>query len=67
MTFHQFQTQDPEESLGGFETFFDQHHPFGSGWFWWSCFPGCLPDGACYGPFKTEQEAFEDANDYADF
>lgn len=33
------------------------------GWFWWSCFPGCLPDGPAMGPFKTQQEALEDAQD----
>jgi hypothetical protein len=33
------------------------------GWFWWSCFPGCLPDGPAIGPFKTKQEALEDARD----
>lgn len=32
------------------------------GWYWWACFPGCLPDGDPSGPFKTEQEAIDDAN-----
>ena len=32
-----------------------------SGWYWWACFPGCLPDGEACGPFATEQEAREDA------
>ena len=27
------------------------------GWFWWSCSPGCLPDGPAFGPFKTKCEA----------
>lgn len=31
------------------------------GWFWWSCFPGCLPDGEPSGPFATEAEALADA------
>lgn len=31
------------------------------GWFWWSCFPGCLPDGEPNGPFKTADEAKADA------
>jgi hypothetical protein len=31
------------------------------GWYWWSCFPGCLPDGEPIGPFETEEEALEDA------
>ena len=34
------------------------------GWYWWSCFPGCLPDDDAIGPFKTEQDAIDDARDY---
>ncbi len=33
------------------------------GWFWWACFPGCLPDGEPMGPFETEQAAIDDARD----
>ena len=32
-----------------------------SGWYWWSCFPGCIPDSDPYGPFLTEAEAIADA------
>jgi hypothetical protein len=32
-----------------------------AGWYWWPCFPGCLPDGDPCGPFETEAEALEDA------
>lgn len=32
-----------------------------AGWYWWSCFPGCLPDGDPNGPFATEDEAITDA------
>lgn len=35
-----------------------------AGWYWWSCFPGCLPDSDPSGPFATEQEALDDAQDY---
>ena len=31
------------------------------GWFWWSCFPGCLPDGPAIGPFDTHAAALADA------
>lgn len=31
------------------------------GWFWWSCFPGCLPDGEPIGPFETHAAALADA------
>ena len=39
-------TEVPEDSLG---------------WHWWACFPGCMPDGDPVGPFDTEREAIEDA------
>ena len=28
-----------------------------AGWYWWACFPGCLPDSEAIGPFATEAEA----------
>jgi hypothetical protein len=31
------------------------------GWFWWSCFPGCMPDSSPMGPFDTYVEALKDA------
>lgn len=34
---------------------------YASGWYWWSCFPGCLPDGEPMGPFDTEEEVIADA------
>jgi hypothetical protein len=34
-----------------------------AGWYWWACFPGCVPDSDAYGPFKTEAEALEDARE----
>lgn len=36
------------------------------GWYWWSCSPGCLPDGEPYGPFATEAEALADAREGMD-
>lgn len=33
------------------------------GWYWWSCFHGCLPDGDPVGPFGTEAEAMADAQE----
>lgn len=32
-----------------------------SGWFYWYCFPGCLPDSEAIGPFDTANEALADA------
>lgn len=34
------------------------------GWYWWHCFPGCLPDDfEPFGPFKSEAEAIADAQE----
>lgn len=33
----------------------------GHGWYWWSCFPGCIPDSEAIGPFLTDAQAIEDA------
>ena len=35
----------------------------GAGWYWQSCFPGCLPDGDPMGPFESEAAALADARD----
>jgi hypothetical protein len=37
-----------------------------SGWYWQSCFPGCLPDSEPFGPFETEAEALAEAQDIGD-
>jgi hypothetical protein len=34
-----------------------------AGWYWWACFPGCLPDGDPIGPFDTAAEALADARE----
>lgn len=38
------------------------------GWYWWSCSPGCMPDGEAQGPYATSTEAWQDAKagDYDD-
>lgn len=33
------------------------------GWYWWACFPGCTPEGDPEGPFATEQEAINAAQE----
>ena len=38
----------------------------GPGWYWQSCFPGCLPDSDPVGPFETEAEALADAREGMD-
>lgn len=37
--------------------------PSAAGWYWQAGFPGCMPDGDPVGPFDTETEALEDAQD----
>lgn len=37
--------------------------PLPKGWYWWTCFPGCLPDSDPFGPFDTEDEAIADAQE----
>ena len=73
MSYGTFKDEDGED-FGSFEVFhwseaqakeypgecFDGE-PLGAGWYWWACFPGCLPDGDPTGPFATEEEAIADA------
>lgn len=35
------------------------------GWYYWYCFPGCMPEGDPNGPFKSEQVAIDAARDEA--
>lgn len=78
MTMHYSNPKRANESgaLPDVETFFvgpddvcalcDQegsHSPDHVGWYWWTCFPGCMPDGDPNGPFATEAEALEDARE----
>lgn len=32
-----------------------------AGWYWWTCFPGCLPDSDPTGPFAAYADALADA------
>ena len=41
----------------------DQEEPCEDGWYYWFCFPGCLPDSDPVGPFTTEAEALADAQE----
>ncbi len=73
MAYHTFRDED-EKPYGSFETFTagelgsdpetaDLARQAGSGWYWWACFPGCLPDGEPTGPFETEEEAIANARE----
>tara|TARA_Y100000310_G_scaffold320906_1_gene377835 strand:- start:25 stop:240 length:216 start_codon:yes stop_codon:yes gene_type:complete len=59
---------DDATALPDVEVFYNEHIGEGSspmevGWYWQSCFPGCLPDGDPVGPFETEVAALADAQD----
>ena len=43
------------------EYLIDDEHAVKAGWYWWACFPGCMPDGDPSGPFRTEEDAIADA------
>ena len=34
------------------------------GWYWWACFPGCLPDSdSPNGPYNTSRQAYRNARE----
>ena len=39
----------------------DTNPGYWEGYYWWACFPGCLPDGDPMGPYATEAECMEAA------
>lgn len=39
----------------------------GSGWYYWYCLPGCMPDSDPIGPFATHAEALADARGGMEF
>jgi hypothetical protein len=41
----------------------DDGNFYPEGWYYWVCFPGCLPDGDAIGPFDTADDAIADAQD----
>jgi hypothetical protein len=49
------------DHYGSFEVFYSRKGFEPGGWYWWPCFPGCLPDDDAHGPFKTAAEAYRDA------
>jgi hypothetical protein len=63
--YHQFQ-DELGEPYGSFEVFWvgsweESDTNTEPGWFWWPCFPGCIPDSDAIGPFSTSREAFFNA------
>ncbi len=71
MAYHAFKNEEGI-AYGSFEVFAldgsinddvlnERGEPLAAGWYWWPCFPGCLPDGEPNGPFETEAQATRDA------
>jgi len=58
-TFHR--TEEENRADGWLD---DEGEPMPAGWYWWTCLPGCMPDSDPFGPFETEAEAVEDAQDF---
>jgi hypothetical protein len=69
--YHQFHAEETQEPYGSFEVFWyadgekngDEDCP--PGWYWWSCFPGCMPDSAKSGPFASSMQAHKDADEWS--
>ncbi len=66
--YHRWQVSEEGDQAGSFEVFENTaalggFQPFEPGWYWWACFPGCLPDGEPNGPFETAEQAYNDATD----
>lgn len=57
--FHKFVDECGGE-YGSFEVFYasHSHDSLEPGWYWWSCFPGCLPDSEPSEKFPTAEGAF---------
>ena len=36
------------------------------GWFFWFCFPGCMPDSDAMGPYATQAEAIKAAQEFGE-
>jgi hypothetical protein len=64
----------PEDLYGSFEIFWDDGDNGRNfdgdgqlvkpGWYWWACFPGCMPDGEPMGPFADSRQALQDADEW---
>lgn len=78
--FRSADTRDEPAEWGSLEVFWDDEdrpgwsdtprnydvdgNPVKAGWYWWPCFPDCLPDGDASGPFETSAAAYLDAQGY---
>ncbi len=75
--YHSFHAEETQDEHGSLEVFWSAFGAFcyeqcgecdgdqsAAGWYWWACFPGCLPDGEPSGPFATSRDALEDADEW---
>ena len=53
---------DPQEAAT-MSNELDDDSEMEAGWYWWACFPGCMPDSEPEGPYATEAEALAAAQD----
>lgn len=44
--------------------FEDSTHEDLTGWYWWVCLPGCLPDSDPNGPFESFEAAVKDCENW---
>ena len=44
----------------------DHVGPLTAGWYWWVCFPGCLPEGEPSGPYDSYTQALRAWHDTTD-
>lgn len=66
--YHSFTNEDGQ-SYGSFEVIWLDYEIDGedetkAGWYWWPCFPGCLPEDGPNGPFASSRAARQDADEY---
>ena len=58
----EFTNADPDTWMA--ESVKDGNDPaYCEGWYYWFCFPGCLPEGNASGPFDTEDLALSEARE----
>lgn len=63
MSWHTFETEDGQ-TYGRFEAFYmGNGEELERGWYWWACYPGCMPDSEPDGPYATEREAIQAGQD----
>ena len=55
---------DSDNSYGHDRNYDSDGNPVTPGWYWWACFPGCLPDSEPSGPFESSAAACLDADEW---